>query len=833
MKNNKLNILEKIMEETDDVIYAKDVDGRYLLLNSAASRYLKSSKRQALGKNDFEFMSETDAKKITRGDKELLATGESSEYGEKVRINGVERSFLTTKSPYKDKKGNVIGSICIAKDITEKRLEEKLREKSEKLKAVITNAPLALFSADRDGTITTFIGKALKGLKKKWGENVGESIFDVYRDSPEILEAFRRAIKGEETTVTLVSSPNEPRIFETTFSPQEDQKGSISGVIAVSTDITLRKHIENSLRESRKKLEEAQKIARMGDWIMDISSDRIYGSDEAWRLFGLPPQKNGISQDVFYNYPHPEDREFVRQAHKEAITQKKSYDIEYRAILPGAKERIFHGQGEVITDKSGKPVALHGTVQDITKRKKTEQMLRASEDKFAKAFRSSPDAIVISTLKNGVIIETNTGFTKLFGYHQEEVVGKTSYELKIWTKIQDRDRLVRTIKSGSNINNIEIDFRTKSGDIHHTLLSADVIQIEDKPHLLMIIHDMTKHRRKEEIFKSLAVRFTSIYGREFFDRISAHVLEMLGADYAYVGKLKSNKREISVIGGTDKKNVLEHIDFNLEGTPSAEVVGRRACLFPSKVQERFPDDKLLVGMDIEGYAGVPLNSRSGKPIGIFVVLNKNPIIDKQLALSMLSIYSARISAEIERIETEEMLRQKDRDIRKAYADVFSAITNEKLLILTPDEIATAQGDQQSETFVVASAEQLVYAREFLRKKLRPLLCDNDLSDMILASGEAITNGVKHSFSCKIQVFNYDDTVQIKISDDGPGIDFSVLPKATLLAGFSTKKSLGMGFAVILEICDRVLLSTGPQGTNLLLEIDSGKEAGTLDDVLAR
>ena len=103
----------------------------------------------------------------------------------------------------------------------------------------------------------------------------------------------------------------------------------------------------------------------------------------------------------------------------------------------------------------------------------------------------------------------------------------------------------------------------------------------------------------------------------------------------------------------------------------------------------------------------------------------------------------------------------------------------------------------------------------------------------MASGEAVTNGVKHAGSCEVQVYTYGEAVQIRVTDHGSGIDFSDLPKATLLPGFSTKRSLGMGYAVILDICDRVLLSTSPEGTTLILEAGGRQVEESLDDILAR
>lgn len=183
---------------------------------------------------------------------------------------------------------------------------------------------------------------------------------------------------------------------------------------------------------------------------------------------------------------------------------------------------------------------------------------------------------------------------------------------------------------------------------------------------------------------------------------------------------------------------------------------------------------------------------------------------------------------------EKALRQKDRDIRNAYSEVFRAVTNEKLLFLSPEEMSAALGEKRGETYFISSFEQLAKTRDDLRTMIRESELEEDsINKMISASGEAIANGVKHTGECEVQVYSTDGIVQIKVSDEGPGINFRDLPKATLVAGYSTAKSLGMGFSIMLNICDRVLLSTGSKGTTLVLEIGGKRDVETFEDVIDR
>ena len=92
-------------------------------------------------------------------------------------------------------------------------------------------------------------------------------------------------------------------------------------------------------------------------------------------------------------------------------------------------------------------------------------------------------------------------------------------------------------------------------------------------------------------------------------------------------------------------------------------------------------------------------------------------------------------------------------------------------------------------------------------------------------GEALDNALKHAGGGAYQVFARDDCLQVAISDDGPGIDFRTLPRATLVPGFSTAASLGMGFTIMLQLCERVLLTTRPGHTVVVLEFVPAPGAG--------
>lgn len=183
-----------------------------------------------------------------------------------------------------------------------------------------------------------------------------------------------------------------------------------------------------------------------------------------------------------------------------------------------------------------------------------------------------------------------------------------------------------------------------------------------------------------------------------------------------------------------------------------------------------------------------------------------------------------ISTEITRLKAAETeVLHKERDIRQAYIDVIAAVTGNKLILLNPHEIEAVLGRPITPIHEIKEFSQLAGAREFVRQSLAALYPDRDnLSEIVVAVGEALTNAVKHGGGGHCWISATEEVLQIAIADLGPGIDFKMLPKATLLAGYSTAGSLGMGFTIMLDASDRLLVSTEPGETIVVIELRTAK-----------
>jgi anti-sigma regulatory factor (Ser/Thr protein kinase)/PAS domain-containing protein len=167
---------------------------------------------------------------------------------------------------------------------------------------------------------------------------------------------------------------------------------------------------------------------------------------------------------------------------------------------------------------------------------------------------------------------------------------------------------------------------------------------------------------------------------------------------------------------------------------------------------------------------------------------------------------------------EQALRRQEETIRRAYVDVIDAVTGGKLILLTDEELDGQLGTPLTEPAGIEESGELSTARRAIAAAAAEAFpAWTPPPDVRTPSCEALVNALNHAGGGTYQLFARDGKLQVLVRDSGPGIDFRTLPRATLVPGFSTASSLGMGFTIMLQSCARVLLSTRPGRTAVVLE----------------
>ena len=134
-------------------------------------------------------------------------------------------------------------------------------------------------------------------------------------------------------------------------------------------EIARLKGAKEAVQKNESRLKEAEQLAQLGHWELDLVTNTLYWSDEIYRIFDLDPQKFGATYEAFLDTVHPDDRKLVDVAYKESVKNRTGYDIVHRLLLKDGTIKFIHEKCQTIYGKDGKPLRSNGTVQDITKRK--------------------------------------------------------------------------------------------------------------------------------------------------------------------------------------------------------------------------------------------------------------------------------------------------------------------------------------------------------------------------------------------------------------------------------------------------------------------------------
>jgi PAS domain S-box-containing protein len=160
--------------------------------------------------------------------------------------------------------------------------------------------------------------------------------------------------------------------------PIYDEAGSVVAVEGIARDITVQKQVEQALRRSEARLAEAQQVAHLGNWQLDLRTNEVQWSDEVYRIFGAAPERFSGTMDGFYVWIHPDERGFVRERLDEMIRSKAPFQMDHRIVRDDGSERTVHHRAEAICDETGKVIRIFATLQDITERKALEEQARES-----------------------------------------------------------------------------------------------------------------------------------------------------------------------------------------------------------------------------------------------------------------------------------------------------------------------------------------------------------------------------------------------------------------------------------------------------------------------
>jgi diguanylate cyclase (GGDEF)-like protein/PAS domain S-box-containing protein len=381
-----------------------------------------------------------------------------------------------------------------------------LRDSEGRLRTVVGNVPMVLFALDREGVFTLSEGKGLDALGLKPGQVVGFSVFDFYRDVPEMLENIRRALGGEALTSTLEVAGV---AFETHYEPLWDEKGEPAGTIGVAIDVTERVRAERARQESEEILRATLESTADGILVVDNEGKVDYANPLFAQLWRIPPELLETRDDE-------QLLGFVLDQVKdpEAFLSKVR-DLYQRADESFDSLRFKDGR---VFERYSRPLFREGAVagrvwsfRDVTERKRAEEALRESEQQLNRVVETSPDLIAIQEL-DGRFRFVNSAYKTVLGYEPDDLVRVEPRDLVHPDDLDDTvESFLRVARDGLPTT---AAFRIQHADGHWVILEARAQPLLDpngQPAAVVTVsRDVTERTRAEEALKESEAKFRSL-----------------------------------------------------------------------------------------------------------------------------------------------------------------------------------------------------------------------------------------------------------------------------------------------------------------------------------
>jgi len=437
---------------------------------------------------------------------------------------------------------------CLTKFERTKRLNNALAESENKYKSLLENLPQKIFFKDKNSVYISCNSNYANDLKIKSEKIKGRTDFEFY---PKNLAGKYRAddkkvMKCGKTTEIEEEYIQNGKNFlvHTVKVPVKDEKGKIAGVLGIFWDVTQEKNAKNILKESEEKFRNFFENSNDAIFIADVRTRRLVDCNKKAEKLMEYSRTKILSMRADNLHPKDKIKETMEGFKKQMERKIDSLETE---VLTKSGKRTPVSINSAMIQLNGKNYGM-GVFRDITERKKAEDELKESENKFSKIFMASPDMIALTRISDGFFVDANETIKNVLGYKREELLGHTVKELRLWPNPEERELMVRAIKKQGSIKEMEVHLRKKSGEIFPAKISVDIISLKGKSFLLSVAHDITEEKRAQEIIKKEIERMKEmdIAKTNFLNMVSHELKTPITAIFAHldvIGDMKANLNE--------------------------------------------------------------------------------------------------------------------------------------------------------------------------------------------------------------------------------------------------------------------------------------------------
>lgn len=522
----RIEMLQRVVDFSTQPIGWADLDGTTRYFNPALRRLLGVTEASVVSSHRIDdFYGEAQLQTLReRVLPEVMAQGHWSGEFDITALDGRDIPTLHSVFLIRDSVGQPIALANILTDLSvQKRVEAELRAERNFTGAVLDNAGALLLVLDREGHIRRFnrACEALSGYT--FAEAEGRYPWDFLllpeerdRVRKHVLLALdnqREELARKYTNYWLDKSGGR-HLLEWHKAPLLDDQGRLEYLVSIGIDITEKQAMVVALRRSEETHAQAEAIAHLGSWDLDMATGLLRWTDEVFRIFGYPPQSFVATHDAFMAAVHPDDRQKIIDAVNASVADANTaYAVEHRVIRPDGEIRIVQERAKVYRDASGKPFRMIGSVHDITERKQNERELERYRSHLEDLVRertaeldreSNRNSMIVNTASDGFfsanqdgrVVECNDIYCRMLGYSRDELLRLNITDIEA---IDTPEEIAVHCKMLKQQGHDRFDTRhwCKDGSLLDVEVSVRLARIGDEPLFFAFVRDISTRKEAE------------------------------------------------------------------------------------------------------------------------------------------------------------------------------------------------------------------------------------------------------------------------------------------------------------------------------------------------
>ncbi len=509
-----------ILENIEDGYSEVDLAGNFTFVNDVVCRRLGFSREELIGMNNRQYADETTAKKTYQIYNRVYRTGEPVRSFEEeiIRKDGTRGIYELSVSLIRNSEGKPVGFRSIARDITErKQAEEALRESEARLQVQINRMPIGCIVWDREFRVLSWNPAAERIFGFTVEEALGRHPYNFIvpkAAQPPIDAIWRRLLNGDTTAHSLnenITKDGRIIICDWSNTPLKDGSGCVMGVLSMVQDITDRKRAEEALRQSEERYRTIIDNIQDGYLEVDLAGNFTFVNDAECKNLGYTREElTGMNNR---RYMDEENAKKVFQAFNTVYrTGEPVKGLDLEVIKKDGTKAFDELSVSLIRDSEGRPIGFRGISRDVTERKRAEEALRLSEERYRNILKSIEEGYYEVDL-TGNFTFVNDSMCQIFGYPREELMDMNDrqYTDQETTRklFQAFNEVYRTGKPGRAF---EYEITRKDGAKRHveTSISLRKDASGNAVGFRGIIRDVTERKRAEEALRQSEEKYRTI-----------------------------------------------------------------------------------------------------------------------------------------------------------------------------------------------------------------------------------------------------------------------------------------------------------------------------------